>query len=69
MCPGTRQHEIIEFGALRAAVTTTFIDPILRVRACSRWSERHGCLQDCLIHGDQTAAEEHGLLTQPLRRY
>jgi len=69
MCPATATPEVVQFGALRAAITLPFMQPSLSVRACSRWSGRQSCPQDCLTYVHPTAAEEHGLLIRPLRRY
>lgn len=67
MCPETAEHEIIEFAAVRAAATSAFSTPVLRVRTCSHWSGHDDCAQDCLADVDETAAEEHGLLTRRIR--
>ncbi|MGA2725824.1 MAG: hypothetical protein ABSG79_25870 [Bryobacteraceae bacterium] len=47
-CPETSQPAAVELAAGRAALTAVFGEPALRLRDCSRWSERGPCGQDCL---------------------
>jgi len=47
-CPETKQPAAVEVAAGRAALTAVFGEPALRLRDCSRWSERGPCGQDCL---------------------
>jgi hypothetical protein len=47
-CPETKQPAAVELAAGRAALAAVFRAPALRLRDCSRWSERGPCGQDCL---------------------
>lgn len=49
VCPETGSVAIIRIHALQAAVSSTVADPELHVRDCSRWPQRHGCSQECVL--------------------
>jgi hypothetical protein len=48
-CPETRKPAAVEVDAAHAALTAAFSHPDLRLRSCSRWPERAGCGQECLL--------------------
>jgi hypothetical protein len=47
-CPETGGTAEVGIDAPRAALTSAFGRPLLRVKSCSRWPERERCKQDCL---------------------
>lgn len=47
-CPESGGKAEIGMDASRAAFTSAFGRPLLRVKACSLWPERQQCKQDCL---------------------
>jgi hypothetical protein len=47
-CPETDAMTAVRVDAARAAVTTPFGLPQLRVKSCLRWPNRLGCDQACL---------------------
>jgi hypothetical protein len=47
-CPETGGNAEIGIDASRAALTSAFGRPLLRVKSCSLWPERKQCKQDCL---------------------
>ena len=47
--PETGGCAIIRIKAVRAAVTSAVDDPRLQVSDCSRWPEREGCRQECVL--------------------
>jgi hypothetical protein len=47
-CPETRKTAAIEVAAGKAALTTVFGEPTLRLDSCSRWPEHKDCGQECL---------------------
>jgi hypothetical protein len=49
LCPETGANAIIRIDALHAALSSAMADPELRVSACSRWPERQGCRQECVL--------------------
>lgn len=49
ICPETGACAIVRLKALRAAVHSAVNDPELQVSDCSRWPEREGCAQECLL--------------------
>jgi hypothetical protein len=48
-CPETRKACEVEVDARHAAFTALLSYPELRMKACSRWPERHGCAQECML--------------------
>lgn len=48
-CPETGQSATVEVDAARVAVSAWGGVPDVRLKECSRWPERAGCGQDCLI--------------------
>ena len=49
LCPETGGVAIIKVDAVHAALSSAVADPELKVRNCSRWPERQGCGQECLL--------------------
>ena len=47
-CPETHKPEAVDVNASEAALGVFFVEPTLRLKECSRWSERQGCGQECL---------------------
>ncbi len=47
-CPETSGPAEVGIDAPRAAVTSAFGQPLLRVKSCSLWPERDQCKQHCL---------------------
>lgn len=47
-CPETGGTAEIGIDASRAALTSAFGKPLLRVKSCSLWPEKERCRQDCL---------------------
>jgi len=47
-CPETGGPAEVGVDASRAALTSAFGRPVLRVRNCSLWPEKEGCNQDCV---------------------
>ena len=47
-CPETGGKAEVGIDASRAAVTSAFGRPLLRVKSCSLWPEKGRCRQDCL---------------------
>lgn len=47
-CPETGRDAEVGIDASKAALTSAFGPPVLRVKDCSLWPERKGCEQDCL---------------------
>lgn len=47
-CPETGGKAEVGIDASRAAFTSAFGRPLLRVKMCSLWPERAQCRQDCL---------------------
>jgi hypothetical protein len=48
-CPETGEPVAVELDAKRLARTELAGDPELRLQSCSRWPERSGCGQECLL--------------------
>lgn len=48
-CPETRTPCAVEVDAKRAAITTVISHPELRMKSCSRWPQREGCGQECML--------------------
>lgn len=48
-CPETGGQAEVGIDASRAALTSAFGRPVLRVKNCSLWPEKEQCKQDCLI--------------------
>lgn len=48
-CPETRKPVAVEVDASHAALTSAFSHPDLRLKTCTRWPERQGCGQECLL--------------------
>jgi hypothetical protein len=48
VCPETEKYEIVEIDARRAAITSLFGTPELRIENCSRWPEHPRCAKDCI---------------------
>ena len=49
ICPETGNLAVVLIDALHAAVSSAVADPELRVKGCSRWPERQGCRQECVL--------------------
>jgi hypothetical protein len=49
ICPETGGFATIRIDALHAAVSSAVDDPELHVTHCSRWPERQGCGQECVL--------------------
>jgi len=47
-CPETGGPAEVGVDASRAALTSAFGQPSLRVKSCSLWPEKDQCKQDCL---------------------
>jgi hypothetical protein len=47
-CPETGGKAEVGIDASRAALTSTFGQPLLRVERCSLWPEKEQCKQECL---------------------
>lgn len=47
-CPETRAPAEVKLDAGRAAVTSAFRKPLLRVADCSLWPGKKGCAEDCV---------------------
>ena len=47
-CPETGGPAEVGVDASRAALTSAFGRPSLRVKSCSLWPEKEGCKQDCV---------------------
>jgi hypothetical protein len=47
-CPEAGTEARIGVNAARAAVTSAFGSPSVRVEGCSLWPDRRGCAQACL---------------------
>jgi hypothetical protein len=47
-CPETGGKAEVGIDASRAALTSAFGRPLLRVKSCSLWPEKEQCRQDCL---------------------
>ena len=48
-CPETGQSATVEVDAARVAVSAWGGVPDVRLKDCSRWPEKAGCGQDCLL--------------------
>jgi hypothetical protein len=48
-CPETRTPCAVQVDARHAAITTVLSDIELRMRSCSRWPDRKGCGQECML--------------------
>lgn len=48
-CPGDRQAACVKVDELGAAFHETWGEPGPVLKACSRWPERGGCDQGCLV--------------------
>jgi hypothetical protein len=49
LCPETGGVAIIRIDALHAAISGALTDPELHVSDCSRWPQRQGCGQKCVL--------------------
>jgi hypothetical protein len=47
-CPETKAPAAVKIGGFRAALTTFFGAPDVRLQSCTRWPERRECDQACL---------------------
>jgi hypothetical protein len=47
-CPETGGPAEVGIDASRAALSSAFGQPLLRVKSCSLWPKRDQCKQDCL---------------------
>lgn len=47
-CPETKGLAEVEIDARRAACSSFFGVPRLRIKDCTRWPRRKDCAQDCL---------------------
>ncbi len=48
-CPETMKSCAVEVDARRAAISTVISHPELRMKSCSRWPQRGGCGQECML--------------------
>lgn len=48
-CPETGRLTPVQINAGRAAKTSLFGEPKLRVKNCARWPEKRNCAQECLL--------------------
>jgi hypothetical protein len=56
-CPETGGKVEVGIDASRAAFTSAFGRPFLRVKSCSLWPEKEQCKQDCLTLPEVEAPE------------
>jgi len=47
-CPETGDWAEVDIDAPRAALSSLFGKPILRVRSCTLWPKRKGCAEGCI---------------------
>lgn len=47
-CPATEELAEVDIDAPRAAFSSAFSRPLLRVKNCTLWPERKGCGEGCL---------------------
>jgi hypothetical protein len=47
-CPESKATAAVEVDAVHAAVTSGLSQPVLQLKACTRWPERRDCGQECL---------------------
>jgi hypothetical protein len=47
-CPETGGKAEVGIDASRAALTSAFGQPLLRVKSCSLWPEKEQCKQECV---------------------
>lgn len=62
-CPETRAPASVDVDEGHAALTALLGDPDLRLKGCSRWPEREGCGQECLL---QVRLAPHDCLARTL---
>jgi hypothetical protein len=48
MCPDTESLADVELNACWAAFTAFFRKPVVRVKSCSLWAGKKGCVQGCV---------------------
>ena len=63
-CPETGGQVRVDIDASRAAVTSAFGRPLLRVRRCSLWPAKEQCNQGCLTLPEVEAPETMPLQTR-----
>jgi hypothetical protein len=66
-CPETKRPAAVDVAAGLAALTALFRKPSLKLRDCSRWTERHDCGQKCLTQIE--AAPEECLIRTILTKW
>lgn len=67
VCPETQAGATVQGDALGAAATAMYGDPRLRLVACSRWPQRRGCGQECVVQiYDEPVAERGGFHILPV---
>jgi hypothetical protein len=47
-CPNTRRLAEVKLNAFWAAFTAVFRRPALRVKSCTLWPEKKGCMEGCV---------------------
>ena len=67
VCPDTRGSEVVEVDAPHAAWMSLVGEGELRLASCSRWPERSGCGQECLL--EIAAAPDGCLVRERLSRW
>jgi len=53
-CPETKKPAAVEVDARHAAISEVLGETELRLKDCSRWPERQGCGQDCLMQIEES---------------
>jgi len=67
VCPETQRPAAVEVDAAHAALSAMWENADVRLKACSRWPERHDCDQGCVA---QIAIAPHDTLaTAMLQKY
>ena len=60
-CPETGEEAEVGIDAPRAALTSAFGPPVLRVENCSLWPEKRDCRQGCLgLEGGPVPLRDEG---------
>lgn len=47
-CPETGELAEVDINAPRAAISSLFSKPLLKVKNCTLWPKRKGCDEECL---------------------
>ncbi len=56
-CPETGRDTGVAIDASKAALTSAFGPPVLRVKDCSLWPQREECRQECLEFEEASPSE------------